>query len=159
MQVGGYELAIIHNDPLITWLVKRRNKWICALKGCLTELGVFGPSGNPNSPPKVNRQTDVPWEIIEREDQAAKEKNAQKLLEEEERKKAGQDWRLEDKNAVLSTFFRGWTFPLEFFTIVSWVVDSADEVFGDTAAVSNRSIFQVFPSVLNLVESGSNDES
>ncbi|KAJ7901846.1 Mechanosensitive ion channel-domain-containing protein [Mycena olivaceomarginata] len=27
---------------------KRRNKWLCALKAALGEVGVYGPSGNPN---------------------------------------------------------------------------------------------------------------
>ena len=71
---------MIGNDSLTIcnfyYTVKRRNKWICALRSRLTELQVYGPSGNPKSPRKVSRQTDVPWEIIEREDQTAKEKDA-----------------------------------------------------------------------------------
>jgi hypothetical protein len=75
------------------------------LKTHLAELGIYGPSGNPNSPPKVNRYTEVPWDIIERKDQEAKDKELQKSLEEEEdRKKTGQNWELGDKNAVLSMF-------------------------------------------------------
>ncbi|KAF6760275.1 Mechanosensitive ion channel-domain-containing protein [Ephemerocybe angulata] len=50
---------------------KRRNKWICALKGALKEVGVFGPTGNPSPPPPVARYTQVPWDTILYEDQKA----------------------------------------------------------------------------------------
>ncbi|KAG6811897.1 hypothetical protein H0H92_005355 [Tricholoma furcatifolium] len=43
---------------------KRRNKWICALKTALTELKIYGPSGNPNAPASTIRYTQVPYEEI-----------------------------------------------------------------------------------------------
>lgn len=41
---------------------KRRNKWICALKSILGEVGIYGPGGNPDGPPSTARYTQIPWE-------------------------------------------------------------------------------------------------
>jgi len=104
------------------------------LKTNLAELKVYGPSGNPNAPPSVDRYTEVPWEVIEQKDREADEKEMLKLLEEEERRKAGHDWKLGDKNAVLSMFYRSPGLPFDSHDI-SRIVDSADAVFGETADV------------------------
>jgi len=116
--------------------VRRRNKWLCALKTNLAELKVYGPSGNPNVPPSVDRYTEVPWEVIERKDREADEQEMLKLLEEEERRKAGHSWKLGDKNAVLSMFYRDSICRSFVLIDISRIVDSADAVFGETAEVS-----------------------
>lgn len=67
---------------------------------------MFGPSGDPDAPPAVDRYTEVPWEMIDRKDKEDKEKEKQRLREEEEKKEARQDWKLGDRNAALSMFFK-----------------------------------------------------
>lgn len=59
------------NGQVASLKTKRRNKWICALKGALKEVGVFGPTGNPSPPPPVARYTQVPWDTILYEEQKA----------------------------------------------------------------------------------------
>ncbi|KAJ4002056.1 Mechanosensitive ion channel-domain-containing protein [Lentinula boryana] len=48
---------------------KRRNKWICALKEALADVGIYGPAGNPNATSQPKRYTEVPWEEVKRADQ------------------------------------------------------------------------------------------
>ncbi|KAJ3775029.1 Mechanosensitive ion channel-domain-containing protein [Lentinula raphanica] len=48
---------------------KRRNKWVCALKQALADVGIFGPTGNPNATPQPKRYTEVPWDEVKRADQ------------------------------------------------------------------------------------------
>ncbi|KAF8658295.1 hypothetical protein AX16_002066 [Volvariella volvacea WC 439] len=50
---------------------KRRNKWVCALKTALAEVGIYGSNGNPNAPPGIERYTQVPWEVVRAQDEAA----------------------------------------------------------------------------------------
>ena len=84
--------------------VKRRNKWICALKTILAELKIYGPSGGPK-PPDVNRYTKVPYDEVKQQDQEAKAKKEGEGPEQSRKLKAGEEWNLGDKNAVLSAFF------------------------------------------------------
>ena len=42
--------------------MKRRNKWICALKTSLNELEIFGPNGNPKKESGPTVYTQVPWQ-------------------------------------------------------------------------------------------------
>lgn len=58
--------------------VKRRNKWICALKTALAELKIFGPKGNPDAEPGPTLFTQIPWEEV------------QAMKEEDKRKKAAE---------------------------------------------------------------------
>ncbi|KAJ6625628.1 Mechanosensitive ion channel-domain-containing protein [Mycena sp. CBHHK59/15] len=51
---------------------KRRNKWLCALKAAMADVGVFGPGGNPNAEPGTQRYTEVPWSEIQAEAEKAK---------------------------------------------------------------------------------------
>ncbi|PWN30528.1 hypothetical protein BDZ90DRAFT_229542 [Jaminaea rosea] len=39
---------------------RRRNRWVCALRGFMAELDIFGPSGDPNAAPEVQR-----WAAVE----------------------------------------------------------------------------------------------
>ncbi|KAJ7783196.1 Mechanosensitive ion channel-domain-containing protein [Mycena metata] len=75
---------------------KRRNKWLCALKSALAELGIFGPSGNPNAEPGTQRYTEVPWH----EFQDGVKHNQAKTAE---TAPAG-GWQLSAPNAVLREF-------------------------------------------------------
>ena len=113
--------ALSSSLPTSNVAVKRRNKWICALKTNLAELKIYGPSGNPNAPPSVDRYTEVPWEVMERKDQEAYEKDMLKFLEEEERKKAGHEWKLGDKNTVLS-MFHGIPICPSFLFLEQWIL-------------------------------------
>ncbi|KAI0318281.1 Mechanosensitive ion channel-domain-containing protein [Amylostereum chailletii] len=47
---------------------KRRNKWICALKGYLADTHIFGPAGNPHKPPDTAKYTLVPWDEFKHEE-------------------------------------------------------------------------------------------
>ncbi|KAJ7045534.1 Mechanosensitive ion channel-domain-containing protein [Mycena alexandri] len=82
---------------------KRRNKWLCALKGALAELGIYGPSGNPNADPGTQRYTEVPWHEFNDKVKHNQEKAA-------ETTPAG-GWQLSAPNAVL--------------------LDGQDDIFGD----------------------------
>ncbi|KAG8753694.1 hypothetical protein FRC12_011461, partial [Ceratobasidium sp. 428] len=42
--------------------IKRRNKWICALKAAMAELKVFGPGGDPSAKASTTKYTEMPWE-------------------------------------------------------------------------------------------------
>ncbi|KAJ6499283.1 Mechanosensitive ion channel-domain-containing protein [Mycena sanguinolenta] len=72
---------------------KRRNKWLCALKASLAEVGIYGPSGNPNAEPGTQRYTEVPWHEVK-----AERDNASKTPQAPE--PAG-GWELSGKNAVI----------------------------------------------------------
>ncbi|GAW01584.1 serine threonine protein kinase [Lentinula edodes] len=48
---------------------KRRNKWICALKQALADVGIFGPAGNPDATTKPKQYTEVPWEEVKHAEQ------------------------------------------------------------------------------------------
>jgi len=76
---------------------KRRNKWLCALKATLADLGIYGPSGNPHAEPGTQLYTEVPWHEIQAETQKAK--NTQGKAAEAPAPAGG--WRLSGQNAVL----------------------------------------------------------
>ncbi|KAJ7497312.1 Mechanosensitive ion channel-domain-containing protein [Mycena latifolia] len=76
---------------------KRRNKWLCALKAALADLGIYGPSGNPHAAPGTQRYTQVPWHEIQAEEQ--KTKNSQGKTTDTAAPAGG--WRLSGQNAVL----------------------------------------------------------
>lgn len=42
----------------------RRNKWVCALKTCLADVNIFGPTGDPHGITPPARHTLVPWEDV-----------------------------------------------------------------------------------------------
>ena len=48
-------------NSLDFFVVKRRNKWVCALKTSLHELGIYGPSGNPKKELSPTIITKQPW--------------------------------------------------------------------------------------------------
>ncbi len=90
-------------------LVRRRNKWICALKTSLAELKIFGPGGNPNKDASTTMYTQVPWdEFLElKRDEEARQAAAslQKHMHGvDETKIPKTDYSLQDKNALLSMF-------------------------------------------------------
>ncbi|KAJ6586941.1 Mechanosensitive ion channel-domain-containing protein [Mycena vulgaris] len=76
---------------------KRRNKWLCALKAALAEVGVYGPSGNPHAEPGTQRYTEVPWHEIKADSQKAK--NSEGKTTDTAAPAGG--WRLSGQNAVL----------------------------------------------------------
>lgn len=49
-------------------IAKRKNKWICALKAALADIEIYGPSGDPNAKPSIQRYTVVPWNLISEQD-------------------------------------------------------------------------------------------
>ncbi|KAK2463270.1 hypothetical protein APHAL10511_004925 [Amanita phalloides] len=85
--------------------VKRRNKWLCALKKALGDVKIYGPKGDPDAVPAPTRYTQVPWELVD--EKTGKDKRR-------DEPSAPQDgWQLSEKNAA--------------------ILDSADEVFGEAA--------------------------
>jgi len=88
--------------------VKRRNKWICALKTSLLELKIFGPKGNPDAEPETQRYTKIEWSEVqarEREKTAAQRSPAKAPV-------SRTDWNLSDKNAA--------------------ILDDSEDVYGET---------------------------
>ncbi|KAF7361876.1 Mechanosensitive ion channel protein [Mycena venus] len=76
---------------------KRRNKWLCALKAALAEVGIYGPSGNPNAEPETQRYTEVPWHEVKADHEKAK-----KIEEKTPHTPApAGGWQLSGQNAVL----------------------------------------------------------
>ncbi len=70
----------------------------------MAELKIYGPEGDPNAPPVVNRYTKVPYDDLKQEEQAAKEKKEVEDHEESRKLKVGEEWKLGDKNALLSEY-------------------------------------------------------
>jgi hypothetical protein len=66
------------------------------LKTSLADVGIFGPTGDPNGKPKTTRYTLIPWEIISEEDK--KESSHEKSSGGTEMPAGG--WNLADRNAV-----------------------------------------------------------
>ncbi|KAJ7647318.1 hypothetical protein FB45DRAFT_1100411 [Roridomyces roridus] len=93
---------------------KRRNKWLCELKLAMAELGIYGPSGNPNPEPGTQRYTEVPWEEVKADELRAK--NSQGKAAEGPVPEGG--WRLSANNAVL--------------------LDRNDDIFGDPDELSTN---------------------
>jgi len=50
---------------------RRRNKWICALKEALVEIGIYGPKGDPDKPETPVKYTKIPWEEVKAGEQRA----------------------------------------------------------------------------------------
>lgn len=76
--------------------VQRRNKWICALKGALKDLKIFGPSGDPAAPADPKEYTQVPWdEVVAKKNQAAAQPTTREPLIPKG------DFHLIDKNQVV----------------------------------------------------------
>jgi small-conductance mechanosensitive channel len=90
--------------------VKRRNKWLCALKAILAEVKIYGPKGDPDALPPPKRCTQIPWDLVKEEDEQAAQKKAS---DEHEDAFGGVEWRLSGRNAS--------------------ILNSADEVFGEAA--------------------------
>lgn len=61
-------VSLLRHTHMGSYLAKRRNKWICALKTALGELKVYGPKGNPDAGPSTTRYTRVPWELVQAQD-------------------------------------------------------------------------------------------
>lgn len=115
-------------------VAKRRNKWICALKSILGDLNIYGPKGNPSPPPGVTRYAQVPWEIIEREDQQKAYEASQTTLSD---RPPTVGWNLSDKNAPIRMSSK--RTPLHLLAnvcILSPIVDDGNDVFGDASQVS-----------------------
>lgn len=79
-------------------VAKRRNKWICALKTALAEVGIYGPSGDPNAASAPAKYTQVPWAEVKAEAEAKKR-------EELHLPTPTGGWKLADKNAGLRESF------------------------------------------------------
>lgn len=80
-------------------LAKRRNKWVCALKEALSEVGIFGPTGNPDAATPVKKYTEVPWEEAKREAQGKKPRPISGPAPDG-------GWKLSDNNASLREYYQ-----------------------------------------------------
>jgi hypothetical protein len=74
---------------------KRKNMWICALKGALKECQIYGPSGNPSAPPGIQHVTMVPYEPPTPAPHVAPSSMPEPLI-------PRGDFNLADKNAVIA---------------------------------------------------------
>lgn len=54
--------------------MKRRNKWICALKTSLAELKIYGPKGDPGAEAGPTMFTQIPWEEVRAKKEQEQEK-------------------------------------------------------------------------------------
>jgi len=93
---GTHSVFALPNVSHCYYTVKRRNKWICALKKALADVKIHGPKGDPDAIPAPTRYTRVPWELVkEGDDKAAGGKGP----DEPSAPKDG--WQLSDKNAAM----------------------------------------------------------
>jgi len=81
----------------------------------MAELKIYGPEGNPKTPPVVNRYTKVPYDDIKQQEVEARAKKEAEGHEESRKLGVGEEWKLGDKNTVLSAFF--WYSPLVWMLI------------------------------------------
>ncbi|XP_006461100.1 hypothetical protein AGABI2DRAFT_204597, partial [Agaricus bisporus var. bisporus H97] len=79
--------------------VRRRNKWICALKSMLGELNIHGPKGDPDAPASTTRYTQVPWEFIQAKD---REEAAQKKASHLDAPVPTGSWHLRGKDEIMT---------------------------------------------------------
>ncbi|KAG8919442.1 hypothetical protein FRC00_011332 [Tulasnella sp. 408] len=96
------------NNHLGALKAKRRNMWICCLKQSMSEVGIFGPSGDPNAASGPTKYTLVPWEEVNRNDTPPAEGGGGTI---KEPLIPRTDFNLADKNAALK--------------------DSADDIWGE----------------------------
>jgi hypothetical protein len=61
---------------LIQFAVRRRNKWLCALKATLSTVKIHGPKGDPDALPAPARYTEVPWDLVREGDKQTAKKKA-----------------------------------------------------------------------------------
>ncbi|KAJ7924831.1 hypothetical protein B0H13DRAFT_1976209 [Mycena leptocephala] len=88
-------------------VAKRRNKWLCALKAALAEVGIYGPSGNPHAEPGTQRYTECLGTSVQAP--------------------AG-GWKLSGKDSVIREFV---PCPFVQFSHEPPPVDGTDDIFGD----------------------------
>lgn len=55
---------MLNFPPIYCDIAKRRNQWICALKSSLSQVRMFGPSGNPDAKSGPTQYTLVPYEEV-----------------------------------------------------------------------------------------------
>ena len=79
--------------------MKRRNKWICALKTSLAELKIFGPTGNPDAEAPPKKYTEIPWEEVRRNEEEKRRKEAAS-----KNPFVKSEYDFSDKNAVVSEY-------------------------------------------------------
>jgi hypothetical protein len=82
-------------------IVKRRNKWMCALKTALAEVKIYGPNGNPDGPPQVSRYTKVPWSTVHADGEHAGKKDPDPV--EVLGTRTSRQWHLNDEIAAIRT--------------------------------------------------------
>lgn len=101
---------------------------MCALKTALAQVKICGPGGDPKAPPGVSRYTKVPWDIIHAEDQDVLEKETDSGIHRPRTNR----WKLSNESTAIRTFlFCIFTDEIT----ISILVDSADDVFGDSDEV------------------------
>lgn len=74
---------------------------MCALKTALSEVKIFGPSGNPDGPPTVSRYTKVPWSTVHADGQHVGEKESDQ--DDVLGTRTSRQWHLNDEIAVIRT--------------------------------------------------------
>lgn len=102
-----------------TLKAQRRNKWICALKSSMEKLKVFGPDGDPSANPGPTKYTQVPYEEVLRQEEAAKRgQHPSHGSSMSELHIPKSDWTFADQNSA--------------------IVDDSQDVFGERDQVSPR---------------------
>ena len=102
-----------------TLKAQRRNKWICALKTSMAKLKIFGPDGDPSAHPAPTKYTQVPYEEVLRQEEAAKRgQHPSHGSSMSELHIPKSDWTFADQNSA--------------------IVDDSQDVFGERDQVSPR---------------------
>ena len=73
---------------------------MCALKAALAEVKIYGPSGDPDGPPKVSHYTRVPWPTDHVDDRHFCERDS---YEDEVLRARSRHWHLNDEIAAIRT--------------------------------------------------------
>ncbi|KAF8504238.1 Mechanosensitive ion channel-domain-containing protein, partial [Hysterangium stoloniferum] len=115
----------------------RRNKWICTLKQCLSELKIYGPdgAGKPAGPAGPTKYTQIPWDEVKQMETFA----AQNLEFAVPQSSIGVNYRFADKNAVL--------------------LDSSPDVFGEAEQLAMRTPQSTLPRPVPLPQTSEANSS
>ncbi|KAG9046286.1 hypothetical protein FS837_004683 [Tulasnella sp. UAMH 9824] len=126
------------NNHLGALKAKRRNMWICCLKQSMGEVGIFGPSGNPNAASGPTQYTLVPWEEVNQPNKSPAEGGGGTIREPLIPRT---DFNLADKNAALK--------------------DSADDIWGEGSELNltNPKQMPTRPTVLPSSSTGPRNRS
>lgn len=102
----GMDCIFVYFVPDRVILARRRNKWICALKSAMTQVKMFGPSGDPTAKGVPTPYTLVPWEEVK--DGMHQPRVASPSPGGLRETNLPKTWSFTDHNAMLGTWYKAW---------------------------------------------------